>query len=91
MIETVLTSNKDLSIMDMASIVSKVRFYECDLRLTKGDKRIQANTMLAIDELDIHKGDKIEIRILGRELKDEGNILDHLQLVFSGGYRYDKD
>ena len=84
MIETTLISKKDISIIDMASIVRKVNFFDCDLRFTKGEKTIRANKILNINELDIKTGDEIKIRLLGRRLDDEDEIFEYIKLVFDG-------
>jgi len=84
MIETILISKKDISIMDMASIVRKINFFDCDLRFTKGEKTIRANEILNINELDIKSGDEIKIRILGRKLDQEDEIFAHVKSVFDG-------
>jgi len=88
MIETTLISKKDMSIMDMASIVQKVNFFDCDLRFTKGEKTVKANKILNINELDIKTGDEIKIRLLGRRLDDEDEIFTYVKSIFDGSHNH---
>ena len=82
MIEKVLVCKKDFSAIDCARIVQRVRLFDSKVKFKKKYKEISADSILDLLRLNIHAGDEINVKILGRKIEHEDKILIGLESIF---------